>query len=160
MRTAVSSRIAPSQAGLTLIELIVTCGILVLLSAAALPIAKHALVRRKEAELRHNLREIRDAIDRYKDVADHGQIAVDIGAQGYPPDLETLVNGVSLNQGSDKKIVFLRAIPIDPMTGRPDWGLRSAQEDYDSQNWDGKNVFDIYSRSTGTAMDGTKYMDW
>jgi len=145
---------------LTLIELIVTCGILVLLSAAALPIAKHALVRRKEAELRHNLREIRDAIDRYKDVADRGQIAVDIGAQGYPPDLETLVNGVSLNQGSDKRIVFLRALPIDPMTGRPDWGLRSAQDDYDSQNWDGKNVFDIYSRSTGTAMDGTKYMDW
>ena len=145
---------------MTLIELIVTCGILVLLSAAALPIAKHALVRRKEAELRHNLREIRDAIDRYKDVADRGQIAVDIGAQGYPPDLETLVNGVSLNQGSDKRIVFLRALPIDPMTGRPDWGLRSAQDDYDSQNWDGKNVFDIYSRSTGTAMDGTKYMDW
>jgi general secretion pathway protein G len=145
---------------MTLIELIISCAILVVLSTAALPIAKHAIIRQKETELRHNLREIREAIDRYKDAADHSQIAVEIGAQGYPPNLETLVKGVSLNQGGDKKIVFLRAVPIDPMTGRVDWGLRSAEDDYDSQNWDGKNVFDIYSRSTGTAMDGTKYMDW
>ncbi len=160
IRSRGASRGSASDAGFTLVELIITCAILVVLSAAALPIAKHSVILRKEAELRHNLREIRDAIDRYKDAADHSQIAVDIGAQGYPPNLETLVTGVTLNQGSDKKIVFLRAIPVDPMTGRPDWGLRSAEDDFDSQNWDGKNVFDVYSKSTGTAMDGTFYRDW
>jgi general secretion pathway protein G len=145
---------------MTLIELMIACAILVVLSAAALPIAKHAYVRRKETELRHNLREIREAIDRYKDAADHNQITADVSAQGYPPNLETLVKGVGLNQGGDKKIVFLRSVPVDPMTGHPDWGLRSAEDDYDSQNWDGKNVFDVYSKSTNTAMDGTKYSDW
>lgn len=153
-----------SQAGLTLLELILTCGILLILSSAALPIAKYAVVREKEAILRHNLDEIRDAIDRYKDAADHQAIRVEIGTEGYPPDLQTLVTGVrlgnSLGNSGDKKIVFLRKIPIDPMTGRADWGLRAVQDDADSKHWSGKDVFDVYSQSTATAMDGTKYSDW
>lgn len=149
-----------SQAGLTLIELILACGILLILSSAALPIARYAVVREKEAILRHNLDEIRDAIDRYKDAADHQAIKVEIGTEGYPPDLETLVTGVKLGNEGDKKIAFLRKIPIDPMTGRGDWGLRAVQDDPDSTQWGGKDVFDVYSQSTATAMDGTKYSDW
>ncbi len=148
-----------SQAGLTLLELILTCAILLILSTAALPIARYAVIREKEATLRHNLDEIRDAIDRYKDAADHNQIRVEMGSEGYPPDLETLVNGVPLGTG-DKKIHFLRKIPVDPTTGRADWGLRAVQDDPDSRHWSGKNVFDVYSQSTSTAMDGTKYSDW
>lgn len=149
-----------SQAGLTLIELILACGILLILSSAALPIAKYALIREKEAILRHNLDEIRGAIDRYKDAADHQAIKVEIGTEGYPPDLETLVTGVKLGNEGDKKIAFLRKIPVDPMTGRADWGLRAVQDDPDSTQWGGKDVFDVYSQSTATAMDGTKYSDW
>jgi len=155
---------AHMQAGLTLLELILTCGILLILSSVALPIARYAVVREKEAVLRHNLDEIRDAIDRYKDAADHQAIRVDPGTEGYPPDLQTLVTGVKLGSGignsGDKKIVFLRKIPIDPMTGRADWGLRAVQDDPDSTQWSGKDVFDVYSQSTGTAMNGTKYSDW
>lgn len=149
-----------SQAGLTLLELILTCAILLILSSAALPIARYAVVREKEAILRHNLDEIRDAIDRYKDAADHNQIRVEMGTEGCPPDLQTLVTGVKLGNNGDKKIVFLRKIPIDPMTGQADWGLRAVQDDADSRHWSGKDVFDVYSQSTGTAMDGTKYSDW
>lgn len=149
-----------SQAGLTLIELILACGILLILSSAALPIARYAVVREKEAILRHNLDEIRGAIDRYKDAADHQAIKVEIGTEGYPPDLETLVTGVKLGNEGDKKITFLRKIPVDPMTGRADWGLRAVQDDPDSTQWGGKDVFDVYSQSTATAMDGTKYSDW
>lgn len=149
-----------SQAGLTLLELILTCSILLLLSTLALPIARYAMIRQKEATLRHNLVEIRDAIERYKDAADHNQIRVELETEGYPPDLETLVNGVPLGTNSDKKIHFLRKIPIDPMTGRADWGLRAVQDDPDSTQWGGKDVFDVYSQSTATAMDGTKYSDW
>lgn len=149
-----------SQAGLTLLELILACGILLILSSAALPIARYAVVREKEAILRHNLDEIRGAIDRYKDAADHQAIKVEIGTEGYPPDLETLVTGVKLGNEGDKKITFLRKIPVDPMTGRADWGLRAVQDDPDSTQWGGKDVFDVYSQSTATAMDGTKYSDW
>jgi general secretion pathway protein G len=151
---------ANSQAGLTLLELILTCGILLILSSAALPIARYAVVREKETILRRNLDEIRDAIDRYKDAADHQAIKVEIGTEGYPPDLETLVTGVKMGKNSDKKIVFLRKIPIDPMTGKADWGLRAVQDDPDSTQWGGKDVFDVYSQSTATARDGTKYSDW
>jgi general secretion pathway protein G len=151
---------AGSQAGMTLLELILTCAILLILSSAALPIAKYSVIREREGELRHNLLEIRDAIDRYKDAADHNQIRVEIGSEGYPPDLETLVKGVQLGNTGDKKIRFLRKIPVDPMTGHAEWGLRAVQDDPDSRQWGGKNVFDIYSKSTGTAMDGTKYSDW
>jgi len=145
---------------MTLIELIITCAILMILSAVALPIAKHSIMRQRETELRHALRQMRDAIDRYKDASDHNQIRVEIGSEGYPPDLETLTKPLQLGTGGDRKIRFMREIPIDPMTGRADWGLRAVADDPDSQNWGGKNVFDIYSRSTATAMDGTKYSDW
>jgi general secretion pathway protein G len=149
-----------AEAGMTLLELIITCAILLILSSAALPIAKYSVVRRKEAELRRDLREMRDAIDRYKDAADRNQIRVEIGSEGYPPDLETLVTGVQLGTSGDKKIRFLRKIPVDPISGRAEWGLRAVQDDPDSTSWGGKNVFDVYSKSTGTAQDGTKYSDW
>src|ERR1700676_4238257 len=153
-------RRAPDQAGMTLIELIIACSILLILASAALPIAKYTVVRSKESELHRDLREMRDAIDRYKDAADRNQIRVEIGSEGYPPDLETLVKGVQLGAGSDRKIRFLRKIPVDPMTGQAEWGLRAVQDDPDSTSWGGKNVFDVYSKSTATALDGTKYLDW
>ena len=149
-----------ANAGMTLLELIIACAILMILSSAALPIAKYSIVRQKEAELRRDLREMKDAIDRYKDAADRNQIRVEIGSEGYPPDLETLVKGVQLGASSDRKIRFLRKIPMDPMTGRAEWGLRAVQDDPDSTSWGGKNVFDVYSKSTSTALDGTKYSDW
>ena len=155
-----SPRLSRSEAGMTLLELIIACSILLILSSAALPIAKYTVIRKKEAELRTDLREMRDAIDRYKDTADRNQIRVEIGSEGYPPDLETLVKGVQLGASSDRKIRFLRRIPVDPMTGRAEWGLRAVQDDPDSTSWGGKNVFDVYSKSTAMALDGTKYSDW
>ena len=151
---------AGSQEGMTLLELILACAILLILSSAALPIAKFSVIRQREAELHQDLRDMRDAIDRYKDAADRNLIRVEIGSEGYPPDIETLVKGVQLGASSDKKIRFLRKIPVDPMTGRAEWGLRAVQDDADSTSWGGKNVFDVYSKSTGTALDGTKYSDW
>ena len=145
---------------MTLLELVLACAILLVLSSAALPIAKYAVIRQREGELRQDLLDMREAIDRYKDAADHNQIHVEIGSEGYPPDLETLAKGVQLGTSGDKKIRFLRKIPVDPMTGQADWGLRAVQDDSDSTSWGGKNVFDVYSKSTGTAMDGTKYSDW
>jgi general secretion pathway protein G len=147
------------QLGMTLLELIIACSILLILASAALPIAKFTVIRSKESDLHRDLREMRDAIDRYKDAADRNQIRVEVGSEGYPPDLETLVKGVQLG-AADKKIRFLRKVPIDPMTGQAEWGLRSVQDDPDSTSWGGKNVFDVYSKSTGTAQDGTKYSDW
>src|SRR6266481_2293042 len=160
MDRVIRRRTHSSESGMTLLELIIACSILMVLSSAALPIAKYTIIRQKEAELRRDLREMKDAIDRYKDAADRNQIRVEIGSEGYPPDLETLVKGVQLGAGSDRKIRFLRKIPIDPMTGHTDWGLRAVQDDPDSTSWGGKNVFDVYSKSTGTALDGTKYSDW
>jgi general secretion pathway protein G len=155
----IQRRTRSSEAGMTLLELIIACAILMVLSSAALPIAKFSIVRQRETELRRDLREMKDAIDRYKDAADRNQIRVEIGSEGYPPDLETLVKGVQVGT-SDKKIRFLRKIPVDPMTGHADWGLRAVQDDPDSTSWGGQNVFDVYSKSTGTALDGTKYSDW
>ena len=145
---------------MTLLELIITCAILLVLSSAALPIAKYRIVRQREVELRRDLREMRDAIDRYKEAADRNQIRVQIGSEGYPTDLETLATPIQLGASGDLKIRFLRKIPVDPMTGRADWGLRAVQDDPDSTSWGGKNVFDVYSKSTATALDGTKYSDW
>ena len=147
------------QSGMTLLELIMACAILMVLSSAALPVARYSIVHKKEELLRYNLREMRDAIDRYKDLADSNKIRVEVGSEGYPPDLETLVKGVKLGAGDDKKIRFLRRIPVDPMTGRAEWGLRAVQDDPDSTSWGGKNVFDVYSKSQGTASDGTRYSD-
>jgi general secretion pathway protein G len=149
-----------SEAGMTLLELIIACSILVILSTAALPVARFGIVHRKEVELRRDLREMRDAVDRYKDLADQHLIRTELGSENYPPDLETLVNGVQLGAGSDRKIRFLRKIPVDPITGRAEWGLRAVQDDPDSTSWGGKNVFDVYSKSQATAADGTRYADW
>jgi len=145
---------------MTLLELIIACSILIILASAALPVARYSIIRSKETELRRDLREMKDAIDRYKDAADKNQIRVEVGSEGYPPDLETLVKGVQLGASADKKIRFLRKIPVDPITGQADWGLRAVQDDPDSASWGGKNVFDVYSKSQATALDGTKYSDW
>ena len=164
MERSAAARCSSAEAGMTLIELIVATGILLILAGAALPYARATVRSAKEAELRRSLREIRDAIDRYKDAADKNQIRVSADSNGYPPDLETLVKGVTLatvgGSQTQKRIRFLRKIPVDPMTGKPDWGLRSAQDDLDSTSWGGQNVFDVFSRSTETAGDGTRYSDW
>jgi general secretion pathway protein G len=149
-----------SQQGMTLLELIVACSILMILSSAALPIAKYSIVHKKEELLRYELRQMKDAIDRYKDLADSNKIRVEVGSEGYPPDLETLVKGVKLGAGDDKRIRFLRKVPVDPITGQADWGLRCVSDDADSTSWCGKNVFDVYSKSQGTASDGTRYATW
>jgi general secretion pathway protein G len=149
-----------SQSGMTLLELIIACSILLILSSMALPVFRYTVIREKEAELRYDLRAMKDAIDRYKDLADQHKFRTEVGSENYPPDLETLVKGVQLGAGDDKKLRFLRKIPVDPMTGRADWGLRSISDDADSTSWGGKNVFDVYSKSSGTALDGTKYSDW
>jgi len=150
-----------SEAGMTLLELILASAILLILSSSALPIARFTIVHKREELLSYELREMRDAIDRYKDLADSNKIRVEVGTEGYPPDLETLVNGVKLGTaGDDKKIRFLRRIPVDPMTGHPDWGLRAVQDDPDSTSWGGKNVFDVYSKSQATGTDGRRYSEW
>jgi type II secretory pathway pseudopilin PulG len=214
-------RTASRQAGMTLLELIIACAILMVLASAAMPVARYTVKRQKETELRRELREMRDAIDRYKDAADRNLIRVEVGTEGYPPDLDTLVKGVDLtsqqggiagatnpgqpivpssgfgstfgtnsfggnglgggslgsnspggnssqgqNNGSSlgqdliRHVRFLRRIPVDPMTGKAEWGMRSVQDDPDSTSWGGKNVFDVFSLSSGTALDSTKYSDW
>lgn len=211
MRQRVSSEVRKcGEAGMTLLELIIACAILLVLASAAMPVARYTVKRQKEAELHRELREIRDAIDRYKDAADRNLIRVEAGTEGYPPDLETLVKGVDLvtqqggiagatnpgqpivpstgfgggfgssfstqnpastfgqtsgqngSQGQDliRHVRFLRRIPVDPMTGKAEWGMRSVQDDPDSSSWGGKDVFDVFSLSTGEALDGTKYSDW
>ena len=145
------------QRGLTLVELIVAITILAILTGAAIPIARVKIRRDKERELRRDLWEMRDAIDRYKDAADRGAFQIKVGTEGYPADLQTLVDGVDVG---GKKVRFLRRIPTDPMTGNTDWGKRCMKDDPDSQSWCGDNVFDVYTQSTETALDGTKYSDW
>jgi len=147
----------PSELGMTLVELMVAVAILSILAAAALPVTRFQVKRIKERELRRDLWEMRDAIDKYKDAADRNAFQIKVDSQGYPPDLETLVKGVDV-QG--KKVRFLRKIPTDPMTGEAEWGLRSMQDDPDSDSYGGQSVFDVYSKSTGTALDGTKYGAW
>ncbi|HXP15647.1 MAG TPA: type II secretion system protein [Terriglobales bacterium] len=147
---------ARARRGFTLIELIVATAILVILTGLALPMARVAIKRERERELRHDLWELRDAIDRYKDAADRGAFQIKVGTEGYPPDLETLVNGVDVG---GKKVRFLRRIPKDPLTGE-DWGLRSMQDDPSSDSWGGQNVFDVFTKSQGTGLDGTQYKDW
>ncbi len=149
-----------SESGMTLLELIIAASILLILSSAALPVFRFTIVREKEAELHRELREMRNAIDRYKDYCDRGLIRVEVGSEGYPPDLDTLAKGINIGPGIDKKIRFLRRIPKDPMTGRTEWGLRAVQDDPDSTSWGGKNVFDVYSKSQATALDGTIYSEW
>ena len=144
--------------GFTLIELVVAATILAILTMMALPLARVTIQREKEKRLHQALWEMRDAIDRYKDAADQGKFQTKVDSMNYPPDLDTLVKGVDGQAG--KKYRFLRSIPTDPMTNSKEWGLRSMQDDPDSDSWGGQNVFDVYTKSEGTALNGEKYKDW
>lgn len=146
--------------GFSLLELVVACSIVAILATVALPLARVVVIRHKEAELRYDLREMRDAIDRYRDDALSGKVSSQAGTEDYPPDLQTLVDGVPATGAVDQRIRYLRKIPTDPMTGDTKWGLRSVQDDPDSTSWGGQDVFDVYSTSPATALDGTKYSDW
>jgi len=149
---------AKSASGFTLLELIVAATILSILTLMALPLARVTIQREKEKRLRQALWEMRDAIDRYKDAADRGAFQTKVDSQNYPPDLDELVKGIDGPAG--KKYKFLRSIPVDPMTNSKEWGLRSMQDDADSDSWGGQNVFDVFTKSEGTGLDGTKYKDW
>ena len=144
--------------GFTLIELVVAATILAILTMMALPLARVTIQREKEKRLHQALWEMRDAIDRYKDSADRGMFQTKVDSMNYPPDLDTLVKGVEGQAG--KKYRFLRSIPTDPMTNSKEWGLRSMQDDPDSDSWGGQSVFDVYTKSEGTALNGEKYKDW
>jgi len=143
--------------GFTLLELIIATAILLILSTMAVPMARLSIKREKERRLRADLWEMRDAIDRYKMDADRKAFQTKVDSQGYPPDLETLVKGEDVK---GKKVRYLRKIPMDPMTGTAEWGLRSMQDDPDSDSWGGQSVFDVYTKSQDEALDGTKYKDW
>ncbi len=153
-------RYSKPQSGMSLVELIVSCAILLILTTAVLPLARVRIKRAKETELRYDLREMRDAINRYKDASDRGLIQVKVGTEGYPPDLDTLVKGVDMVGQVDKKFRFLRRIPMDPMTHSTEWGMRSMQDDPTSDTFGGQNVFDVFTKSQDKALDGTKYSDW
>jgi len=150
--------------GYTFVELLIVVTILLILASAVLPLAQVTSQRQREAELRRDLREIRTAIDKFKDAVDVGQIPsteLRPNSEGYPPDLETLVEGVSAaGDASGRKLKYLRRIPIDPMTNSMEWGLRSYQDKPDTSSWGGDNVFDVYTKSGATALDGSKYRDW
>ena len=143
-----------------MVELAVVAAMIAILAAMAVPVARYSLRRQKELELRHQLRTMRDALDKYKQLSDAGQIPIQLGGEGYPPDLETLVKGVNLVGKLDRKQKFLRRIPIDPMTGTTEWGLRSYQDEHDSFAWGGQNVYDVYTLSEAKALDGSYYKDW
>ena len=157
-------RLVGRESGYTFVELIVVTAILMILASAVMPLAQVTAQRQREAELRRTLREMRVAIDRFKDAVDSGQIPtteVEPGSEGYPPDLQTLVDGVTAaGDASGRRLRYLRRIPIDPMTNDMDWGLRAYQDKPDSTSWAGGNVFDVYTKSEGTALDGTRYRDW
>jgi general secretion pathway protein G len=150
-----------NQRGLTLVELIVAFTIMALLTTMAVPLARVRIRREREKELRYALREMRKAIDKYKDASDFKQIpAGKVDSDGYPESLKQLVEGVRPQGSTDKKIKFLRRIPKDPMTNSPEWGLRSTRDDPDSTGWGGQNVFDVYTKSRDRAADGTPYSEW
>jgi general secretion pathway protein G len=153
------SRRSPST-GFTIVELAVVCSMIAILTAMAIPVARYSLKRQNEAELRYDLRLMRDAIDKYKQYADTGLIQIPLGTEGYPPELQKLVDGVEIVGQVNKKLKLLRRIPIDPMTKKAEWGLRSYQDEPDSQSWGGQNVYDVYSLSPARATDGTYYKDW
>ena len=150
-----------SRRGMSLVELIVAFTILALLTTMALPLARYKVRRDRERELRYVLREMRTAIDKYKDLADQGQLGIQkMDSDGYPESLDALVEGVQVSGTVDKKIRFLRRVPRDPITNTFEWGLRSTQDDPKSTSWGGQNVFDVYTKSTEKAGDGTPYSDW
>jgi general secretion pathway protein G len=152
------------QRGYTFIELLVVATIIMILASAIMPLARVTATRTREAELRRALREIRTAIDKFKDAADTGQIGsldLKVGSENYPPDLQTLVDGVNAaNDATGRKLKYLRRIPVDPMTRTSEWGMRSYQDKPDATRWGGQNVFDVYTTFDGKALDGTKYRDW
>jgi general secretion pathway protein G len=164
LRLRTGFRWRAGEGGLTFVELVIVAAIVMILASAALPLSKVTVQRQKEIELRRALREMRTAIDRYKDAADLQQIAnfeLEPQNMGYPPKLEVLVEGVTrAGDASGVKLRFLRRIPRDPMTGEAEWGMRSYQDRPDSRSWGGQNVFDVYSRAQGTGLDGTDYSDW
>jgi general secretion pathway protein G len=148
------------RSGFSLIELIVTVMIIAVLAGLALPLMRNTVKREREVVLRQSLREMREAIDKYKEASDRGFIEVKLGTEGYPETLDVLVEGVPMIGAVDKKLKFLRRIPADPMTNSTDWGMRAYQDDPTATSWGGQNVFDVYTKSDGTALDGTKYRDW
>ncbi len=164
-RLIAAARTLPGgERGYTFVELVIVTAILMILASAVMPLAQVTSQRQREAELRRTLREVRNAIDKFKDAVDAGQIPqteLEPGSEGYPPDLETLVEGVSAaGDASGRKLKYLRRVPLDPMTNSMEWGMRSYQDRPDSSSWGGQNVFDIYTTNTGTALDGTKYNEW
>ena len=156
----VETREYSRKRGFSVVEMIIAFTIISILATAALPLLRVSIRRQKEIELRRSLREIREAVDKFKMASDQNMIEKKLDTEGYPPDLQTLVDGLPLMNTVDKKIKFLRRIPKDPMTGTTDWGLRSYQDDPGSTSWGGQNVFDVFSKSPGTALDDTKYSDW
>jgi general secretion pathway protein G len=148
------------QRGFTIVELAVVCAMIAILTAMVVPVAKYTLKRQDEIELHYQLRLMRDAIDKYKQFSDLGLIPMQLGSEGYPKDLTTLVEGVTLVGQLDKKQKFLRRVPIDPMTKKAEWGMRSFQDDPDTIAWGGQNVYDVFSLSDGRAIDGTRYKNW
>jgi general secretion pathway protein G len=154
------NRCASRQGGFTIVELAVVAAMIAILTAMIVPVARYTLKRQDEIELRYQLRLMRDAIDKYKQYSDLGLIPVQIGSEGYPPDLKTLVEGVTLVGQLDKKQKFLRRVPIDPMTKKDEWGMRSFQDEPDSFAWGGQNVYDVFSLSDGRGIDGTNYKEW
>ena len=153
-----------SSSGYTFVELLVVATIIMILASAIMPLARVTARRQREADLHRTLREIRTAIDKYKDAADLGQIGsldIKVGSENYPPDLQTLVDGVTAaNDATGRKLKYLRRVPVDPMTRSTEWGMRSYQDKPDSTRWGGQNVFDVYTTFEGTALNGTKYKDW
>ena len=149
-----------SEKGFTLAELVMVAAVMVILAGVALPVAKFTARRTKEMELRASLREMRNAIDEHKRYSDGGFFTVDLGTEGYPAELEILVEGVEVVGQIDKKIKMLRRIPLDPMTGEREWGLRSYQDDHDATSWGGENVYDVYSLSNGVGLNGIPYREW
>ncbi len=158
------TKLPNSASGYTFIELLVVSVILLIIASAAMPLARVTVQRQREAELRRALRDMRTAIDKYKDAVDAGLIGgtdVQAGSEGYPKDLDVLVEGVTpVNDATGRKLKFLRRIPVDPLMGTTEWGKRSYQDRPDSTSWGGQNVYDVHSLSEGTALDGTKYKDW
>jgi len=159
-----AARLVSKAPGYSLIELVVVSAILAILASAILPLTRVTMQRQREVELRRALRELRTGIDQFKDAVDQGLIAtteISAGSEGYPQSLEQLVEGVPLaNDASGRQLRFLRSIPVDPMTRSTEWGLRAVQDDPDARSWGGSNVFDVYTRSDATALDGSRYRDW
>lgn len=146
--------------GFTMVELTIVCALIMILTAMVIPISRYAVQRQKELELRYDLRLMRDAIDKYKQYSDAGLLPVDLGTEGYPKTLDIMVDGVNQIGQINKKLKFLRRVPVDPMTGKAEWGMRSLQDDAKSTDWGGQDVYDVYSLSPGRAIDKSYYRDW